>query len=128
MLNKKLWLGLATLVAVQIVMSNLADSIGADDLSYITLRSVLIAFIAAFAGGTVARRGFVLPALGVWLAIWAATTYVLYQIAEPFGQDPFASILQHNWVAFLLSGAATTVGAFLGQVLVVRLTRRSAAA
>ncbi|MGY1424149.1 hypothetical protein [Lysobacter sp. A289] len=127
MFRRKLWLGLATLVAVQIVMSNLADAIGADDLSYITSRSVLIAFTAAFAGGIVARKGFVVPALGMWLIIWAAIAYVLYQIAEPFGQAPFASILQHNWVAFLLSGAATAVGAFLGQALAVRLYRRPAA-
>jgi hypothetical protein len=127
MFRKKLWLGLATLILVQIVLSNIADAIGADELRYITVRAVSITFIAAVAGGVIAHKAFVLPALGVWLVMWVATTYILYQIAEPFGQDPFASIIQHNWVAFLLSGAASAIGAFLGQAIAVSRARRVAA-
>ena len=127
MSHKKLWLGLAAMIVVQIILSNLFIAVSADQLGFATLQQVLAALLAAFAGGTVARKGFVLPALGVWLIVWVAITYILYRIAEPTIQDTLASIFQHNWVAFLLSGVATGIGALLGQAFVAGRASHAAA-
>jgi len=127
MSHKRLWLGLAAMIAVQMVVSNLFMTISPDQIRFIAPQSVLAAFLAALAGGAIARKGFVLPAMGVWLVVWAAITYVLYRIAEPMMQDLMASIIRNNWLAFVLSGVATGIGALLGQWLTAGRARRVAA-
>ncbi len=117
MSRKRLLFGLAVMLLVQLVVSNFSTSIFAAAIPDMAMQSALTFFLAAFAGGVVARCGFVLPALGVWLVLWVAIVFTLYQIAAPLVQAPWPSIFQHNWVAFVLSGVATGVAAYLGQRL-----------
>src|SRR5690606_7343732 len=117
----------ATVFATQIVLNNIAISILTVSIDQIALRSVLIALLAAFAGGLVARNGIVLPAIAIWLLLWGVTIYFLYMIAAPVDPAPLPSIAQHNWIAFLGSGVATIIGAMLGQKLATQRARRVAA-
>lgn len=80
-------------------------------------QSVLVFFLAAVAGAWLARAPFVVAALVVWALFWAGAVWVLHRIGAPVGQGAFAAILQYNWLAIVLSGAAALAGAMAGQVL-----------
>ena len=127
MTHKRIWLGLAIMVFVQIGAGALLSAIGVELPGQGTGNSVLVAFAGAFAGGVFARRQFLLPALAVWLVIWAAITYILYSIAAPTGQGSVLSILQYNLVAIALSAVATAIGAILGQMLAASRSQHAAA-
>jgi len=124
MSTKRLWLGVATLIATQILLNNLASALLPESIEQIAIRSVVVALLAAFAGGFVARKGIIFPAIAVWLALWAVTVYFLYAIAAPVDPNPFPMIARHNWVAFLGSGVTTVVGAMLGQALATQRATR----
>ena len=79
--------------------------------------SVLVFFLAATAGAWLARDRFVVPALAAWALLWAAVAWMLYLIAAPVHQASIGAILQYNWLAIVLSGAATVAGALCGRVL-----------
>ena len=127
MSSKRLWLGIAAVLTTQIILNSIASSLFTESLNQIALRSVLIALLSAFAGGFVARKGIVLPAIVIWLLLWTVTVYFLYMIAAPVDPAPFPSIFQHNWIAFLGSGVATIVGAKFGQALATQKTHHAAA-
>lgn len=78
-------------------------------------QAVLAFFLAALAGAWLARGRFAGPALLVWTVFWALVVWLL----SPAG----TALLQSNWLAILLSGAAAVAGALCGQVL----TRNQAA-
>ena len=127
MSSKRLWLGVAALVATQILLSSLASSFLAESVEQIALRSVVIAALAAFVGGIIARKGIIFPAIIVWLILWAVTIYFLYAIAAPVDPNPLPMIAQHNWLAMLSSGVATIVGAMLGQTLATQRAHQATA-
>ena len=120
MSSKKLLLGVATLIAARVILNNIANSLFTETMGLIAARSVVIALLAAFAGGLVARKGIIIPALAVWLTLWAVTTYFLYAIAAPVDPNPLPMIAHYNWGAFIGSGLATVVGAMLGQALATK--------
>lgn len=137
---KRLLLGLVVMVLIQSGVDYLLSSVnllslmtgspgepGAVQLT-VALQAAISAFIGAFAGGWVARRGFVLPAVLLWLAFWSVGVYLLYRIAAPAGQSSVLGIIQFNLVAMILSGAATALGAVLGQSTSGRRAMRPAAA
>lgn len=79
--------------------------------------SVLVFFLAAAAGAWLARDRFVVPALVVWGAIWVAVVWVLHLVSAPMDPSTVAAILQYNWLAIALSGAASVAGALCGHML-----------
>ncbi|HEU4773704.1 MAG TPA: hypothetical protein VFS82_04195 [Lysobacter sp.] len=79
--------------------------------------SVLVFFLAAAAGAWLARDRFIVPALVVWAVFWAVVAWMLHLIAAPVAQSSVGAILQYNWLAIVLSGAATVAGALCGRVL-----------
>jgi len=127
MSRKNLWLGFASLIAVNVALNNLATAIVPQTITAITVQPIVISFLASFAGGFIARERFIFIALGVWAVLWAAIGYMLYLIAAPTGHATVSSIAQHNWVAFLFSGLATVAGAYIGQAQAIRRTRNTAA-
>ncbi|HEU4670863.1 MAG TPA: hypothetical protein VFR91_09140 [Dyella sp.] len=118
---KRIALGLAASVTFGLIAGWLLS------LAHITIDSllqiVLVGFVAATIGAFIARRGFVLPALGLWLVQWLVVVYVLYWIAEPTGQASALAIVQRNMPGFFLSAAAVASGALLGQVFAGRAQR-----
>lgn len=86
-------------------------------------QSVVLGFLGTALGAFVARRGFVLPAIGLWLLDWSANIYFLYRIAEPVGQASVIGILQYNLFALSLSLLAVVAGALFGQALARRSQR-----
>lgn len=79
--------------------------------------SILVFFLAATAGAWLARSRFVVPALLAWAVFWTAVIGVLHLIAAPAGGSSIAATLQFNWLAIVLSGAATVAGALCGHIL-----------
>ena len=119
--NKKLWLGILVMIVAHVVLGQLFSITNDNWFYHANAQSVLLSFIAALAGGRIAQRQFVLPALITLAILWVAIAFLLYKIAEPAGQANLLSIMEHNWVAILLTGAATAFGAFLGERLAVRI-------
>ena len=115
--SKRLLLGVAALVAAQILLNNLASTFLTESVELIVLRSVVVALFSAFIGGFIARKGIILPAIAIWIILWVAIIYTLYAIAAPVDPNPLPAIVEYNWAAFLGSGIATIVGAMLGQTL-----------
>ena len=121
MTKGRMLLGLVTMTRIQIGAGELLPSVYGGRLSpefvksAVAVQAVLTAGIAAFAGGWVARRRFLLPSLALWLALWPATVDILYSIAAPTGQSSLSSVLGYNAIAIALSGVATALGAVLGQ-------------
>jgi hypothetical protein len=81
------------------------------------IQTVVASFAGAFAGGFIARRRFLIPAIISWTAIWGVLIYVLYSIASAAGTASLIEILKNNAVSLLLPGIAVLVGAKLGQRL-----------
>lgn len=79
--------------------------------------AVLVFFLASAGGAWLARDRFIAPALFVWAVFWVAIAALLHLIAAPADPSSIAAILQYNWLAIVLSGAATAVGAPCGRVL-----------
>ena len=117
MTNQRILLGLAVMIVIQISAEKLMGVLGTTQSLYGTVPSVLAALVAAFAGGWIAQRRFLIPALLVWAVLWGVVVYLLYRIAVPVDPAAPASILQHNIMAIASSGAATAIGALLGQML-----------
>lgn len=108
--------GVVTMVAVMLAADLLFPDLG-DSSAWSLAQSVLVPFLAALAGAFIARGRFVLPALVVWVLVWAAVTWVMHRIA-PAGAGPtIVAILQYNWLEIVLSLAATVFGAWSGQLL-----------
>jgi hypothetical protein len=115
MTRKKLLLGSGAMLAMSVVLGELISLSGLYELIDPTAQSIATGFFAAAAGASIARKGFLLPAYGVMLAIWAANIYVLYQIAAPTGQASVVSIVQYNVLGFAISLVAVTAGVLVGQ-------------
>ena len=126
MSKRKTALGVLAMFMVQVVAGALLPDLGTS-VAWLVAQSALVFFVAALVGGWVAGHRFLLPAMVVWLLIWIAIVYLLYRIAAPAGPVSIVGMLQYNWVAFLLSGATTAIGALLGQVIAVSRARRVAA-
>ena len=116
--TKKILLGLATTVAFGLVAGQLL-SLGNVALSPV-IQSVGFGFVGTALGAFVARRGFLLPALGLWLLGWLGSIYMLYLIAEPTGQASIPAIVQYNLLGGFLSALAVSAGALFGQYLARR--------
>lgn len=116
--TKRILLGLATAAVFGTVAGELISL--ANFTVNSVLQSVVLGFLATAIGGFIARRGFVLPALGLWLVEWLLAVYVLYFIAAPTGQASFLAIAQINLLSIVLSALAVATGALLGQSLARR--------
>ncbi|WP_143814225.1 hypothetical protein [Novilysobacter spongiicola] len=127
-MKKRILLGLAVMILIQFSAEKLMLTFGAGQSIYGNPPSIIAALAAAFAGGWVAQRGFVVPALLLWAVLWCTVVYLLYRIAAPVDPAALASIFRHNVLAIACSGAAITFGAALGQVLSQRRARRNLAA
>ena len=125
MTPKKIWLGLAISVAFGLVAGEIL-SLGNVSLSPV-IQSVALGFVATALGAFVARRGFLLPALGLWLLGWLGSIYMLYLIAAPTGQASVPAILQYNLLSILFSAVAVSAGALFGQFLARRAEHAVAA-
>lgn len=106
---------IAILLAADLLLPDLGSSV-----AWSVGQSVLVFFLAAVAGAWVARGPFAATALVVWALFWAVVAWLLHRIGAPVGQGSFAAILQYNWLAIVLSGAATLAGAVSGKVLAPR--------
>ena len=127
MSKQNILLGLLVLVVVQISGGELLRLLGAGQPGDEPWQSVLVAFVGAFAGGWVARGRFVLPAMTFWFVLWVVVGCIVYGIAASAGQASVVSMIRFNWIAMVLSGAATGTGAWLGQSLAASRLQRSAA-
>jgi hypothetical protein len=115
---KRILLGLAAAAVFGLVAGELIS------LANVTvnpvLQSIVLGFLATAIGAFIARRGFVLPALGLWLVEWLLVVYLLYFIAAPTGQASFLAIAQINVLSIVLSALAVAIGALVGQALAKR--------
>jgi hypothetical protein len=115
---KRILLGLAAAAVFGLVAGELIS------LANVTvnpvLQSIVLGFLATAIGAFIARRGFVLPALGLWLVEWLLVAYLLYFIAAPTGQASFLAIAQINLLSIVLSALAVAIGALVGQALAKR--------
>ncbi len=120
--TKRILLGLAAAAVVGLVAGELIalSSFAGDRV----VQSVAVSFLGAAVGAFIARRDFVLPALGLWLFEWLVVVYVLYGIAVPTGQASVMAIAQYNLLNILLSALAVVLGALIGQGLGTRMQRR----
>jgi putative Mn2+ efflux pump MntP len=113
--TKRILLGLAAAAVFGLVAGELIS------LANVTvnpvLQSIVLGFLATAIGAFIARRGFVLPALGLWLVEWLLVVYLLYFIAAPTGQASFLAIAQINLLSIVLSALAVAIGALVGQAL-----------
>jgi len=122
---KRIWAGLAIAVIAgfaiteAIALANVAISPAKE--------AVATGFVTTVLGAFVARRGFVAPALGLWLLSWAVCVCILYWIVEPTGQASILRILQYNYQSISLSGLAMLVGTFVGRAIAQRVSNTSAA-
>ena len=123
--TKRILLGLAAAAAFGLVAGELISL--ANFTFNPLLQSVVLGFLATTIGAFMARRGFVLPALGLWFVCWLLVVYLLYFIAAPTDQASFLAIAQTNLLSIVLSALAVAIGALVGQALAKRM-RRSAPA
>lgn len=111
----RILLGLAAAAAFGLAAGQLAPL--TDMTGSATMQSVFLCFAGTAIGGFIARRGFVLPALGLWLVEWIVVAWFLLRIAAPTGQASLPAILQLNLPAIVLSAIAVVLGALNGQAL-----------
>ena len=123
--TKRILLGLAAAAVFGLVAGELISL--ANFTVNPALQSAVLGFLATAIGAFIARRGFVLPALGLWLVEWLLVVYLLYFIAAPTGQASFLAIAQVNLRSIVLSALAVAIGALVGQAL-AKSARRSAPA
>lgn len=123
--TKRILLGLAAAAVFGLIAGELI-SLANFNLSPV-MRSVVLSFLAATIGAFIARRGFVLPALGLWFVGWLLVVCLVYFIAAPTGQASLLAIVQINLLSMVFSALAATVGALAGQAIAAR-TRHSAQA
>lgn len=123
--TKRVFLGLAAAAAFGLVAAELISlaslSIGP------VLQSVVLSLFGTAVGGFIARKGFVLPALGLWFVEWLAVFYVLYRVAAGTGQASVMTIAQLNLLNVVLSAVAVALGALLGQALAARTWKAASA-
>jgi len=79
------------------------------------MQTTISSFVGAFAGGFIAKRGFLIPAAILWAVIWGALIYVLHGIASAAGSASVFDILKNNAAPLLLSGIGAFAGALIGQ-------------
>jgi hypothetical protein len=115
MVRKPILLGLVAMLTIQCVAETLMAGLGTHQSLYGSAPSILVAVAAASAGGWIAQRRFLLPALLLWATLWCAIVYLLYRVAAPAGDAAPASILIDNATAIACSCAATVLGVTLGQ-------------
>ena len=119
MKSKRMWAGLA---AAAIAGFSVSELVALADLSISpAMEAVATGFTGAAIGAFVARRGFVVPALGLWLLSWAVCVCILYWIAEPTGQGSIPGILEYNRLVIFLSALAVLAGVFSGRAVAQRL-------
>jgi hypothetical protein len=115
MTSKRIWLGLFVTVVFTMLVG---ESVSLIDLAIHPLvQAVVLGFIGTALGAYVARRRFILPALGLWFVTSIAALYNTYRIAEPVGQASISGILQFNAPNIVLSIVAVAAGAVSGQYL-----------
>ncbi len=119
MSRSRLAAAVLTMTAIALAAGVLLPDLG-QSAAWSLAESVLVFFLAATAGAWLARDRFVVPALAVWALIWTVVAWMLYLVAAPVHQAPIGAILQYNWLAIVLSGAATVAGALCGRVLAGR--------
>jgi len=78
-------------------------------------QTVIASFTGAFTGGFIANRGFLIPAIILWAAIWGMLIYMLYGIASAAGVASVLEILKNNAAPIFFSGIAVLAGVMIGQ-------------
>jgi hypothetical protein len=111
----KVLVGLLIMIAIQAIGDKLLATTNVQPGMYASLPSLVVALIAAFAGGFIARRGMLIPALSLWLILWVYVIYGLYTIAAPTGTADILSIVRFNLVAIVSSFFALGLGTLAGQ-------------
>ena len=126
---KRIFAGIVVMVAAAWALSFASELLNLDRLLADPISGGLTLLISALLGGFVARSGFLVPALLVWLVSWASTIYFLYRIGEPTNAAPSViDLLSLNSVALATSLIGASAGALLGQHLSRRLTTSQSAA
>lgn len=109
---KKLFLGIAAMIAVQAAGTLIFDVSGISESGSPTVGAWLLNFLAAVVGAYVARRPFYVAATAYWVVVWALIFWTLYSVAAPVAPVSWTSMLHTNrWLLFasasaLLAGAA----------------------
>lgn len=116
--TQRILLGLAAAVVSELVAGQLLSltNLSAGPV----VQTVALTFLGAAVGAFVARRGFVLPALGLWLVEWLVVVYLLYRVAQPSGQASIRAIVQLNLLSIVLCALAVVGGVWLGQAVARR--------
>ena len=121
----KILLGVGAMFAVNMAIGKLLAAMGVEGLA----QHMTAFFFAAFAGGWIARKRFMLAAIGYWAVAWCVVIYILYSIALPTGQASLRGIIGFNVLPIAFTYGAVFVGAGLGQMLATwRHSRASATA
>ena len=123
--TKRGFLGLAAAALFGLVAGELISLVNLP--ARPVLQSVAVNFFGAAIGALIARRGFMFPALGLWLVEWLAGFYVVYRIAEHTRQASIMAITQLNLVSILLSALAVVLGVLVGQALATRTSQAASA-
>ncbi len=121
----KVLLSVGAMFAVNMAIGKLLAAMGVEGL----VQYMTAFFFAAFAGGLIARKHFMLVAIGYWAVVWCVVIYILYSIALPAGPVSLRDIVGFNVLPIAFTYGAVFVGAGLGQMLSTwRHSRASATA
>lgn len=119
--TERILLGLAAAVACDLVAGELLS--GASSAVHPVLQSVALSFLATAIGALIARRRFVLPALGLLFVECLLVVYILFAMAAPTGQARVLAIAGTNLLSLVLSALSVVMGALVGQALARRAQR-----
>lgn len=114
-------LALVVVIAVSALLGFEAPSLKPDLSNYekhafwLQVESAIAFFIAVAAGAIVARRRFLLPALGLAVLGWLAVVYILYDISSVGGSADIGQIALDNLEGLILYCIAAVLGATLGR-------------
>ncbi|MGY0635264.1 hypothetical protein [Luteimonas sp. A478] len=127
--SRRIFAGIVVMLAAAWALSFARELLNLEHLLADPVSGGLTLFISALLGGFVARSGFWVPALLLWLVIWASTIYFLHRIGAPTSAAPSVTdILSFNAVALATSLIGVSAGTLLGQHLSRRLTTAQSAA
>lgn len=106
-------LGLGVMLAVNMTIGKLLGAMGVEGL----VQYVTAFFFAALAGGWIARKHFLLAAIGYWAVVWCVVVYTLYSVALPAGETSLRGIIGFNVLPIAYTCGAVFAGSGFGQML-----------
>lgn len=114
-MGKRLWLGLALMLVLMLIGSSLVSAMRFQSWPVESAVRIVVNFGCVFAGGYVARRGFLIPAVLVCVLSIGFVTYTLASLGGPNG--PYLAVFRYNAVTNFLDLFATVVAAFAGMAM-----------